>query len=170
MSVQRRRKFRSGLTLVEMMLCTAILLIVLAAVGVVLGDGLRGWKHMYDRMYSKLATDSLVASRMLDVVVRRAAGQRLLIGAGGSFVEVYSYADADSPVVDCYARLYSAGGNLYLEQGQLTPRQMSSSRVICESVSSCVFQQLGRSVQMVLTFDDGTQRKTVVSSAFIHGN
>ena len=74
--VHRKRKFASGLTLVEMMVCTAILLIVVSGVGVAVADGFRGWRQMYDRLYSKLAADSVTGPRILDLVVRKAAGSR----------------------------------------------------------------------------------------------
>jgi len=168
--MHRNNRFPSGLTLLEMMVCMAILLIVIAGIGVALADGLRDWQRMYDCLYSNLAADSRTAPRMLDLVVRSAAGQQLLIGTGGGTLEVWSYADAGSTAADRYARLYSADGDLHLESGRLTPKQMEDSRVICENVASCTFLHLGRAVQMVLVLDDGTQRKTVTSSAFIHSN
>lgn len=168
--VHRERKFASGLTLVEMVVCMAIVLIVVSGVGAAVADGFRGWRGMYDRLYSKQAADSVTAPRILDLVVRQAAGSRVLIDPDGSFVEVGQYENQDSVSVNRYARLYFEGDRLNLEEGELSPRHVLGSRTLCENVSSCVFRQLNRSVQMALTLDDGTYRKTVVSSAFIHGN
>lgn len=170
MMVHRTHRFASGLTLVEMMISMAILLIVVAGVGTAVADGFHQWQRMYDRLYSNLAADSVAAPRVLDRVVRKAAGARLLIGAGGDFVEVCHFADQSSTFVDRYARLYFEGGRLKLEQGELTPRRLVSSRTICENVSDGTFRQFNRSVQMELTLDDGDHRRTIVSSAFIHSN
>lgn len=168
--VQGKHRFASGLTLVEMVVATAILLIVVSGVGVAVADGFRGWRGMYDRLYSKQASDSVAAPRILDLAVRKAAGSRLLIGADGHSVEVCQYENQDSTSIDRYARLYFEGGRLYLEQGELAPRHAVSTRAVCENVSDCVFRRLNRSVQMALTLDDGEHRRTIVSSAFIHGN
>ncbi len=94
--VHGKRNLASGLTLVEMVVATAILLIVVSGVGVAVADGFRGWRGMYDRLYSKQASDSVAAPRILDLAVRKAAGSRLLIGADGHSVEVCQYENQDS--------------------------------------------------------------------------
>ena len=70
--------------------------------------------------------------------------------------------------MDRYARFYEANGMLSFEYGQLSPRQTLGLETVCANVSDCTFTQAGRSAQMLLTLDDGTQTKTVVSSAVTH--
>ena len=41
-------------------------------------------------------------------------------------------------------------------------------RTVCRNVTDCVFKRVGRSVQMILTLDDGTQANTVVSGAVLN--
>ena len=167
---KQRPTFRLGFTLIEIMISMAVLLIIISVVGVVLGDGAQDWNRMYDRTSSKLAADSLGAPRAFNAIIRKAGGQRVLINSTNDALEVYYYASPSSTKVDLYARLYLASGKLYLEEGQLSPRQMQDSRIVCENVSACQFEQLGRCLQMVLTLNDGTQSRVVTTSAFIHNN
>ena len=63
---------------------------------------------------------------------------------------------------------YTANGNLNVEYGQLDPKETLSTETVCGNVSGCMFKQLGRSIQMILKLDNGTQTNTVVSSAVTH--
>jgi len=157
-----------GFTLTEMVIAMVLSTIVLLVVGIVLADSQRGWNKMYNRTYCDVVTDGYIARKMFDAVMRRASGERLLLDEGGNWVEVYYYADGDSPVVDRYARFYESEGSLNVEYGELDPRATLSVNTVCENVSGCVFKQAGRSAQMILTLDDGTQTATVVSSAVVH--
>jgi len=162
---RRKPKAPGGFTLVELVITAAITSIVALAIGVVIVDGQSSWNHMYDRVNSDVVTDGYVARTKFDVVMRKASREKLLIGDSGGSVEVYYYADDSSTVVDRYARFYTADGDLNLECGQLDPRTTLDVETVCGNVSACTFKQVGRSVQMILTLDNGTQTNTVVSSA-----
>ncbi len=97
--------------------------------------------------------------------MRIASRDKFLLDAAGSWVEVYYYANDASTVVDRYARFYASGGKLNVEYGQLNPKATDTIETVCENVSSCTFEQLGRSIQMILKLDNGTQTNTVISSA-----
>ncbi len=154
-----------GFTLIELIIAMAIMLIVVLAVGIALVDGQRGWNIQYDRIYSDVVTDGYAARRKFDAVMRTASRERFLLDDAGGWVEVYYYADDTSTVVDRYARFYTANGNLNVEYGQLDPKETLSVETVCGNVSGCTFEQLGRSIQMILTLDNGTQTNTVISSA-----
>jgi hypothetical protein len=151
-----------------LIIAIAIIIIVVLAIGMVLVDGQRGWSTQYDRIYSDVVTDGYVARKKFDAVIRRASGERLLLDDAGSWIEVYYYADDTSTVVDRYARFYVANDTLNVEYGQLSPKTTLSVETVCGNVSSCVFKQAGKSVQMILKLDNGDQDNTIVCSAVTH--
>ncbi|MHC4541363.1 MAG: PulJ/GspJ family protein [Planctomycetota bacterium] len=162
---RRRPRASGGFTLVELVITAAIVSIVALAIGVVIVDSQSSWNVMYDRVNSDVVTDGYVARKKFDVVMRRASGEKLVLGDAGGSIEVYYYADASSTAVDRYARFYASDGDLNFEYGQLDPRVTLDVETVCANVSACAFKQVGRSIQMMLTLDNGTQSNTVVSSA-----
>jgi prepilin-type N-terminal cleavage/methylation domain-containing protein len=161
----KRPRAPRGFTLVELVITAAIASIIALAIGVIIVDSQSSWNVMYDRANSDVVTDGYVARKKFDAVTRKASRERIVLGDAGGSVEVYYYADDASTVVDRYARFYTADGDLNLEYGQLDPRATLGVETVCGNVSACVFKQIGRSVQMILTLDNGRQTNTVVSSA-----
>ena len=166
--IKKRPRAPRGFTLVELMITTVIMMIVGLAIGVVIVDGQSGWNTMYDRVNSDVVTDGYVARKKFDSVMRRASRDKFLLDAAGSWAEVYYYANDNSAVVDRYARFYAANGDLNVEYGLLDPKSTLSVETVCGNVSGCTFEQVGRSIQMILKLDNGTQTKTVISSAVTH--
>lgn len=166
--LKKRTTNRKGLTLVELMVAAAIGGIVMFGVAVILADSQRGWHAMYNRTYSDVVTDGHIARRTFDRVIRKASSNKITLDDSGLWVEVRYYQDADSIVVDRYARFYEDDGQLNIEYGGLDPRETLNVQTVCENVSGCVFKRAGRSVQMILTLDNGSQTATVVSSAVMH--
>lgn len=162
---RKRPRAPRGFTLVELVITAAIMSIVALAIGVVIVDGQSSWNVMYNRVNSDVVTDGYVARKKFDAVMRKASRERLVVDASGGSVEVYYYADDSSTVPDRYARFYTADGDLNLEYGQLNPRVTLGVETVCKNVSACTFKQVGRSAQMILTLNKGTQTNTVVSSA-----
>jgi len=155
-----------GFTIIELMLVLVLAMIILAGIGVVVVDSQRGWHRMYERIYSDIVTDSYIARKTFDRVIRQASGERFLLDDTGNWIEVYHYADGNSTVVDRYARFFHEGdGQLNVEYGSLVPRETISIHTVCGNVSSCVFKGVGRSAQMILTLDNGSQTATVISSS-----
>jgi prepilin-type N-terminal cleavage/methylation domain-containing protein len=163
--IRKRPNKKQGFTLVELMITTVVMLIVGLAIGVVIVEGQSGWNFMYERINSDVVSDGYVARKKFDAVMRNASREKVLVGGGGSWIEVYYYATASSTVVDRYARFYVADGDLNLEQGQLDPRATLGVETVSGNVTSCTFKQAGQSAQMILTLDNGTQTNTIVSSA-----
>jgi len=166
--INRRSTASRGFTLVELIIAMAIMLIVVLAIGMALVDGQRGWSVQYDRIYSDVITDGYVARRKFDAVMRTASREKFLLDDADSWVEVYYYANDDSAVVDRYARFYTDNRNLNVEYGQLNPKETLSVETVCGNVSGLTFEQVGRSIQMLLTLDNGTRTNTVISSAVTH--
>lgn len=161
---------RKGFTLVELMIATGLASTIIIGVGVLVVDSQRGWNTMYNRAYSDVVTDSHVARRMFDHVIRSASNQGILLDDEGGWVEVYYYSDPNSAVVDRYARFYGVNNQLLIEYGALNPRETLNTEIICENVTSYAFMSIGNSIQMILRLDNGSQNKTVVASAVMHNN
>ena len=157
-----------GFTLVELLITTLVMSIVGFAIGVVIVDGQIGWNVMYERINSDIVSDGYAARNKFDSVMRSASSSQVVLGGDGSWIEVYSYASADSSSVDRYWRFYAMDGDLNAEYGQLEPRTTLNTETVCENVSDCTFQQFGQAIQMTLVLDDGTKTKTVITSAVAH--
>ena len=166
--IKKRSRVPRGFTLVELMITMVIMLVVGLAIGVVIVDGQTGWNTMYDRLNSDVVTDGYVARKKFDSVMRSASRGQLLVAGDGSWIEVYSYTNPSSTVVDRYSRFYVSDGDLNLEYGQIEPRSTLSVDTVCENVTACTFKQAGTSTQMTITLDNGTQTNTIVSSAVTH--
>jgi len=162
---KKRSSASRGFTLTELVTGMAIMVFVIFAIGMALVDGQRGWNYMYDRIYSDVVTDGYAARRKFDAILRKASKDKFLIDSAGSWVEVYYYASDASTVLDHYARFYTSGGTLNVEYGELNPKSTLTIETVCENVSDCTFEQLGRSIQMVLKLDNGTHTNTVITSA-----
>lgn len=165
---KKTHKVSKGFTLVEMMITIAVASIVVSAIGIVIVDGQRCWQVLYSRTNSDVVTDGYVARKKFDAVIRKASGEKILADSNGDWLEVYYYASDSSTVVDRYARFYTADSDLNIEYGELNPRKTLDIETVSENVSDCTFKQIGRSAQMMLTLEDGTQKNTIVTSAVTH--
>jgi len=167
------KRVRGGFTLTELMVATVIVAIVVLALGSVVADGVRGWQRMYDRVYADVVTDGFVARRVFDRIIRKASWEMYLVGDSGESLEVYYYSSGAATTLDRYGLFYVSGGELKVEHGDWapdseSPKTPTNTEIVCSNVSSCVFKGDGRSAQMILTLDDGSQSVTVVSSAVMH--
>lgn len=166
--LKKKLTTQRGFTLISLMIATALVVIPILSVGVVLVDCQRAWQTMYNRIFSGVATDSYVARRTFDAMIRKASWEKLLLDDAGNWIEVYYYQDANSTAIDRYVRFYEADSQLIAEYGKLNPKETLATQTICENVSNCVFKGTGRSAQMILTLDDGSRTVTVASSAVMH--
>lgn len=172
MNIKKKKANRKGFTIIELMIATGLASTVVVGVGMLLVDSQRGWNRMFSRTYSDVSTDSHVARRRFDSVVRNASTQGILLADDGSWVEVYYYSDPNSVIVDRYAHFYTYSNGdtnqLLIEHGVVEPRQTLNTETVCGNVSSCVFKSAGNSAQMVITLNDGSQVATIVASAVMH--
>ena len=166
--VKKNLTSQRGFTIIELVIAMAVAIIPIFAIGIILSDSQRGWNSMYERVHSDVVTDSYVARKTFDAVTRKATWERITLAEDGSWIEVYYYADDDSTVLDRYARFYQAEGDLNVEHGDLGTGEIFTTYTACRNVSNCTFKAAGRSVQMILTLDNGTQTLTTVSSAVMH--
>ena len=164
-----KKRHRGGFTITELAITAVASVIVIGGIGVVLVDGQRGWNQMYSRTYAGVVVDSQIARRMFDSVIRKASREKLLVDPFGNWAEIYYYSSPSSTEADLYARLFTSGDQLDIEYGRLLPtRQTLRVDTVCDNVQSCVFKFTGRSIQMILSLDDGSQAVTVVCSSVMH--
>ena len=156
---------QSGFTIIELLTTMTMSAIVILCAGVALVGSERRLTRVYNSAHSEVVSGSYVASRVFEIVVRKASREELQLDDLGNWVEVYYYDSADSTSVDRYALLYVSNGFFNVDYGWLDPRVTSSSQTVCGNVSSCIFRHNGRSVQMILTLDNGSEAITTVTSA-----
>ncbi|MHC4693320.1 MAG: PulJ/GspJ family protein [Planctomycetota bacterium] len=172
MNINRNKTKRKGFTIVELMIATGLSSAVIIGIGMLLVDSHRSWNRMYSRTYSGISSDSHVARRRFDSVVRNASTQGILLADDSSWVEVYYYSDPNATTVDRYARFFTYSGldnnQLLIEHGAINPRQTLTTETVCGYVASCVFRSAGNSAQMILTLKDGSEVETIVASAVMH--
>jgi len=167
--LRNERTIRSGFTIAELVIAIIIAVIVMSGIGILMVDSQTGFNKMYNRAYGDVVTSSYVARSKFDSITRKADWEQYDIADDGSWLEVYYYADGNSIDVDRYAKFsYDGSSELDIEYGQLDPKQTLSTSNVCGNVTYCVFKTSGRSVQMILTLDDGSQSATVVSSSVMH--
>jgi hypothetical protein len=162
---------KRGLTIIEMLLASVIVVIAIFSVAVALSDSHHGFKAMYNRIYSEVVTDSHVVRRMFDSVVRKSNCHECILDYNGRWVEVHYYDGPGSMVPDRYTCFNWDDTHLYVEYGRILEdgvKETISYRTVCGNVSNCTFRQTGRSLQMILTLSNGSQTMTTVTSAVMH--
>ena len=168
----RRRNFivRKGFTLIELIIATVASLFIIAGVSVILSDSQKSWNRAYNRAFADAVVDAYIARKTFDSVIRKSSSTKFLVDASGTWLETNYYSDDDTYSPDLYARFYESDGDLNLEYGQVSPRTTTSVHTVCSNVSSCSFKQTGRSAEMMLALDDGSNSMTIVSSAYLHND
>ena len=166
--VKKKDKGSGGFTIIELVIASVVSIVILLAIGFTAADNQRSWSKMYDRIYSDVTIDSHIARRTFEGLLRKSKSETLVLNESGTSIEACYYQSPDSTSLDRYFRLYLSGGDLNIEYGRLEPKETLSAGSVCSNVSSCVFTQIGASVQMILALDNSLQTKTVVSSAIMH--
>jgi len=166
--VIKRITTQRGFTLIELMIAITASMIIMLGLGIVLANSQKSWNQLYTRSFSDVVGDSNVAGIKFKDIIRKASQNGFVVDSGGKGIEVYYYNNGDSIAVDRYAHFYELDGDLNLELGQLNPRATLEVQTICENVSDCLFTAAGRSAQMMLTLDNGSQTISTLSCAFLH--
>jgi prepilin-type N-terminal cleavage/methylation domain-containing protein len=167
-----RRPFHSrGFSLLELMVCSAILLIAtLAAAGILVGAQ-QGWQKVNDDALAGLVDEGRAARIVFQKAVRRASLRHLEIGAQGDWIELPYYETPESDRLDRYATLSWSQGRLRLEEGRmdmLGTREALRDSIVCTNVSGCVFRRDGTAVQMNLTIHDAATTVTLAAAAVLN--
>ena len=78
------------------------------------------------------------------------------------------YPDEAGGITNRYGNFYVSENTLNFEYGVIEPRETLGNEVICGNVESCIFKRDDKSVQMILTLNDGSQTYKMVCSAYLH--
>jgi prepilin-type N-terminal cleavage/methylation domain-containing protein len=162
---------QGGFTLIELSVSAVIAAIVILGLAVVFISSQRAYEVTYDKVNADVITDGYCARALFDAVVRKSASASIAVGKDGLSAQLSYYRDNDSEQLDRYAKFYTADRQLKVEYGTIDETGAKEARevsTICSNVSGCLFRNLGTSVVMVLTLDDGTQSNTIVTSAYAH--
>jgi hypothetical protein len=164
--------------MVELLVTLGLAAIVILAMGITLADNQKGWRRMYDRVYSDVVTDAYVTRMTFDRIARQSTIRRQLIDGdpyavtGNVSLTVYYY---DNPLtsleLDKYATFRMAGTDLLVDYGDLNPGtwdpQGSPTTVtLARDVESVRFSTAGVAVWMALTLDNDKERMTITTSAY----
>jgi len=168
MILNKRSRFCSGFTLLEMMLTVAVSTILFASVMILMVDSQRGYNQMFARNNSDVLTSGYVARRTFDSIVRKADADSYTIDENGYWLEVNYFSSDAVAAPDRYAKFYESDGDLNVEFGSVDPKVTTDVETVCSNVTECTFKSNGNSAQMFLIIDDGEQSVTVVSSAIMH--
>jgi hypothetical protein len=166
MPVQTRNK--PGVTLLELILATAMAGIVILAIGIAFADSFKGWQSMFTSVNDDSVTDGYVARRMFDSFIRKAASDTLELAADGAWLEAQYYNSTASESLDRYGRFYYQDGVLYFEHGTTSPKEALGTQTVSENILSCSFTSAGSSAQMSLAIDAGDETVSVSCSAVMH--
>ena len=161
-----RSAAKKGLTLIELMVASAMATICMLAVGVVFSDSQKAWNKTYIKANSSIMLDSHLASKAFEATVRKASCQQYLLDSDGYWVEVYYYASEASATTDRYARMYvDNGGIFYIETGIIDPRETLSINPICNHVTAFSFSGSGRCIRLEMTLSNNNDDVSFISSA-----
>ena len=168
---EKKRHHRSGITAVEMMVASVIAVTATFSVSIALSDSNFGFRKMYNRVYSDVVTDSQMARRKFDYVVRKSCSREFFVADDGTWMEVRYYSGPGAATVDRYICLNWDDTHLYAEYGRILEDgslETINYSAVCSNVTNCTFKQTGRSLQMLLTLNNGSEAMTTVSSAVMH--
>jgi prepilin-type N-terminal cleavage/methylation domain-containing protein len=171
---------RQGFTMIELLVTMGLAAIVILAMGITLADNQKGWRKMYDRVYSDVVTDAYITRMTFDRIVRQSTIRSQLIDGdpyavtGSSSLRVYYYEDPQTSVdLDKYAT-FRIGETLLLvdygdlDPGTLDPQGSPRTVTLARDVESVSFSVDGVAVQITLTLDNDKERMTVTTSAYRH--
>lgn len=160
-------KNNSGFTLIELMVTLMISTIILSAIGVMVADSSSWFSKSYSKVHSQPATESLIARKTFERIIRQASSTGFSVSPDGTTVEIYYYSSPSNPI-DRYAQFYTSGSDLILERGSLIPKTPTSTEIVCQNISTCTFKSTGSAVQMILVLDDGKNKYGSLTSAIMH--
>lgn len=165
--------------MVELMMAVVAGLIVILAVGVMLTDGQRGFNQMYNRtMDSDVLTDSTLARRTFDRVVRKSSYKnfkenfegQFVSGQASSFIVGYYY-NSNATDVDSWAEFSFSGSSLTVNY---TGAFGIGSVPLANNVTAGkFFHETGTSsISMIMTITDPTTNENMVvtTTAFLHND
>jgi len=156
---------KTGFTLTELMIVTALASVCMVSVGAVFVDSQKAWNQTFQKNNSAIMVESNLATKAFEATVRKATSDKYLLDTAGLWVEVYYYSSATATKLDRYAKLYMTGGKFYIEGGRIDPPETLSVSLICSSVTACTFSASGKCIRMQMTLSDNDRDVSFICSA-----
>jgi hypothetical protein len=156
---------RTGLTLVELMVASAMAIICMLAVGVVFSENQKEWNSTYNRAHEPIMVNSHLANKAFESIVRKASCEKYKLDIDGHWVEVYYFDSDASPATDRFAKMYVENGTFYIETGIIDPRETLNTTAICNTVTDYLFSGSGRCIRMRMTLSNSDSDVNFISSA-----
>ena len=193
---EKNKHFRSGITLIEVIIAALAASILMIAITGILAASHKNFKTMLKRTSQGVVPDAYAAKRVFDKIVRKSSIKRLdppeVYSSLSTELYVYYYSDPtfifEGSIPDKYAHFYLNGSRQFmLDTGSVTgnfgasppglPSLNQESRLIlANNINSVTFTEAIHSIQMVLMLDSetgssdplGTLKMTVTSTAIQH--
>jgi prepilin-type N-terminal cleavage/methylation domain-containing protein len=163
---------RNGFTLVELIVAMSLVFVMTLGAGILLADGQKKWNALYSRVNDPAGTDGFVVQRAFENICRRSSAQHCYISFQGSWLQLYYWDEGSGEdIPENYARIYLDGSNVYAEYGKLFPRTWlvnpfirARKDLLTKGVRDLEFEQIDKSIQMFLTYDDDKLLPVVTSA------
>jgi len=195
---EKNKHFRSGITLIELMISVLAAFILLIGIAGILAAGHKNFKTMLKRTSQGVVPDAYVAKRVFDKIIRKSSIKRLdppevYSPLGSNELYVYYYLDPtividnEGYTPDKYAHFYLNGTQFILDTGAVTGNfgvsppglpilDQESKLILADNINSVSFKVSNHAIQMVLILDSqtgssdplGTLKMTVTSTAIQH--
>lgn len=163
---------RNGFTLIELIVAMVLVFVMTLGAGILLADGQKKWNTLYNRVNDPAGTDGFVVQRAFENMCRKSSAQHCYISFQDSWLQLY-YWDEDSTeeIPENYGRIYLDGSRVYAEYGKLFPRTWfvnpfikPQRSLLTKDVENLEFEQINRSIQMFLTYEDDGLMPVVTSA------
>ena len=194
-----KRHFRSGVTLIELLIAAIAATILIVGITGILAAGHRNFKSMLKRTSRGVVPEAYVAQTAFDRIVRKSSIKRYdpptADTTPSNYLYVYYYSNPQNVTMenpDSYAHFYLNGASLMLQLGNVTgnfgayPGLPSLSAptttfMLAGNVASVTFKVSMHSVEMTLVLDNEnppgppvnkleTLKMTVTSTAILHND
>ncbi|MHC4679863.1 MAG: prepilin-type N-terminal cleavage/methylation domain-containing protein [Planctomycetota bacterium] len=202
-----RRTQKRGFTLIELVVTVVAAIVVILGAVSIIANAHKGYWRLYRRATSDVVRNGYEARLAYDSIVRKASTLYDHISPAEAYVYYYEARTADGEVdIDAlralmqpnrFARFYllSTGNDVQLrvDQGSVPSTAdltlavppaglaIDRTRILAHDVASCVFEERGAGIRMVLALDDETDpepgamavetlKMTVTTTAVRHCN
>lgn len=193
---EKNKHFRSGITLIEVMMTVLAAVILLIGITGILAAGHKNFQTMLRRTSQGVVPDAYAAKRAFDKIVRKSSIKRLdppeIYSTLSYDLYVYYYSDPtfifEGSIPDKYAHFYLIGTQFILDTGAVSgdfgvsPPDLpinpdrESRLILANNINSVTFTESNHSIQMVLMLDSetgssdplGTLKMTLTSTAIQH--
>jgi hypothetical protein len=171
-------KYRSGVTLIELMVTLLIATLVIAGIGVAMVDSIKSFPLMNERTQGDVVTDAYVARATFDRICRQASVTNPVDGYfSTSEITVYYYSNPSAPMLDSSAKFILENNTLNVYYGNGAGGNFGSAVPLASNVQSVRFEVQGSSILMALAIDNTNDtnarqkmKMTVTSAAMRHND